>query len=1033
MTGISSWAIRNPVATIVLFLLLTLAGLVSFSKLRLNAMPDIDVPVVTVNVAWIGAAPTEVETQITRVIEDSVAGLGNANRVRSSVNEGMSSSSVEFTIGTDIDRATNDVRNAVATVRGKLPQGVLDPVIQRVEATQQAILTFIVDAPGMSPDELSWFVDSDIAKAVLSVSGVARISRAGGVDAEISVRLDPDRLAAFGLTAYEVSELIKAQNVNQPGGRATLGEGEQAIRTVGSVPDVSSLRDTRLAFSDGRSMKLSDLGTIEQSWAEPRQRARLNNREVVGFSVFRAVGTGEVAVARAVRKRVTEFAAAHPKTKIIEVTSSVDAVLEGYDAAIEALLLGSLLAVLVVWLFLRDMRATLISSLALPLSLIPTFAVMFVLNQSLNNISLLGIALVVGILVDDAIVEVENIVRHIRETGKSIYDAAIDAADEIGLAVVATTFAIIAVFVPVGLMPGIPGQFFKAFSIAVCSAVFFSLVVARMLTPLMAAYLLKGDTKERPEPAWVRFYVRTLQWTLKYRWVTIAAGPVFLIASLPLVLNLPADFMPTADRGRSILTVELSPGATLEETDSTTRKLVERLNARPEVASVYSTIGAQISTMSGPGDLSTSIGEIRKATVTINLVPRRERMISQQAFETAISAELPHVTGARARFGGDGASAATIQVSLLGDDADALSAAAQSLVKDMRATPGFRNATATGSLAMPELQIVPKKDKAAALGVSTTSIARTVNIATVGDIEQNLAKFSLDVRQIPIRVMLDDAARKDLSRLSILQVPAFEKQVPLLSVADLMFGAGPVQIDRLDRSRSETVEAELTGLTVGEAEEFVAKMPSIMALPTSVTQKRAGDSERMEELFGSFTLAIGAGVVLLFLILALLFNGFVQPLTILTALPLSFGGAFGLLLLTRTTISLPVLIGILTLMGIAAKNSILLVEYIITARRDRGMERAEAMLEAARKRARPIVMTTIAMAAGMLPIALGIGAESERRAPMAITVIGGLFSSTILSLIYVPAFFTVMDDCEQWVRRRFRGLQRDELDRKPDA
>lgn len=1025
MSNMSGWAIRNPVATIVLFLLLTLAGLVAFSKLRLNGMPDIDIPAVTVNVAWSGAAPTEMETQVTRLIEDSVAGLGNAIRVRSSVSEGMSFSSIEFAIGSDIDRATNDVRNAVMSVRSKLPQGVIDPVIQRVEATRQAILTFIVDAPGRSPDDLSWFVDNDVAKAVLAVPGVARVSRSGGVEAEISVRLDSDRLASFGLTAYEVSDLIKAQKVDQPGGRATLGSSEQALRTLGSSPDVAALRDTRLAFSDGRIFKLSDLGTVEQAWAEPRQRARFDNRKVVSFSVFRAVGTGEVAVAKGVRKQVAEFAARHPEMKIVEVTSSVEAVLEGYDAAIEALLLGGLLAVLVVWVFLRDIRATLISSMALPLSLIPTFAVMYLLNQSLNNISLLGIALVVGILVDDAIVEIENIVRHVRESGKSVYSAAMEAADEIGLAVVATTFAIIAVFVPVGLMPGIPGQFFKAFSIAVCSSVFFSLVVARLLTPLMAAYLMKGDLKEQSDPVWVKAYERVLRWTLRHRWTTIVGGLAFFLASVPLVGNLPADFMPTADRGRSMLNVELSPGSTLEETDAATRKVVSLLKARPEVASVYSTIGSEVSTVSGPGDLATSIGEIRKASVTVNLVPRSDRSMSQREFEIAVGPALSRVPGARVRFGGDGASAASIQMALLSDDPGALSATAARLARDMRATPGFASATTSGGLARPELQIVPKGDKAAALGVSTTTIAKTINIATVGDIDQNLAKFSLGMRQIPIRVMLDDAARNDLSRLAILQIPAFEKTVPLSSVVDLVFGAGPVQIDRLDRIRSETVEGELTGLTVGEAEALVAAMPTMKALPPSVIHKAAGDSERMDELFDSFLLAITAGVVILFIVIALLFNGFIQPLTILTALPLSFGGAFGLLLATKTSISLPVLIGILTLMGIAAKNSILLVEYVIAARRSSGADRLEALMEAGRKRARPIVMTTLAMGAGMLPIALGIGAESERRAPMAIAVIGGLITSTALSLIYVPAFYTVMDDCENWIHRRFAGWRKE--------
>ncbi|MGY3617960.1 efflux RND transporter permease subunit [Bradyrhizobium sp. USDA 10063] len=1021
MNKISSWAIRNPMATTILFLLLTLSGLVGFSKLRLNSMPDMDIPTVTVSVSWAGAAPTEIETQITRFVEDSVAGLGAVNRTRSIVNEGLSLTMVEFAIGTDIDRATNDVRDAIVSIRSKLPQGAVDPMIRRVEATGLAILTFVVDAPTMAPDDLSWFIDNDIAKAVLAVPGVSRISRSGGVEAEISIKLDPDRMMALGLTAVEVSDLIKGQNITQPGGRVTLGGAEQTIRTVGSVSDVDRLKDMRIAFGDGRSVKLSDLAVVERAWAEPRQRARLDDREVVGFSVYRAVGTGEFAVTRDVRKRMAEFAAAHSGVRILEVTSSTDAVAEGYDAAIEALSLGALLAVLVVWVFLRDIRATLISSAALPLSLIPTFAVMYALNQSLNNITLLAIALVVGILVDDAIVEIENIVRHIRQSGKSVYEAAIDAADEIGLAVVATTLAIIVVFVPVGLMPGIPGQFFKAFSIAVCSSVFFSLVVARLLTPLMAAFLLRRTGKEHREPAWLRQYTRVLDWTLHYRWITISAGVVFFVVSLSLVRSLPTDFMPAADRGRSILTVELAPGATLRETDLATQKVVSILRAQPEVASVYSALGTETSTLSGPGDLSTSAGEVRRATITVNLIPRYERTLSQQAFEASIGPELSKVPGVRIRLGEDGSSGAKIQVSLLSDDPAALAGATRRLAQDMRATPGFHRARVTSGFAGPELQIVPKRDRAAALGVSTTAIAKTVSIATVGDIEQNLSKFSLGARQIPIRVLLNEDARTDLSRLSILQVPAFEKPVPLSSVADIVFGSGPIQIERTDRTRSETVEAELSGITVGEAERLVSTLPSIRQLPAAVTYKPAGDSERMQELFGGFKLAVSSGIVLLFVVLAVLFNGFVQPVTILTALPLSVGGALGLLLITRTSISLPVLIGILMLMGIAAKNSILLVEYAIVARRDSGLHRAHALLDAARKRARPIVMTTVAMCAGMLPIALGVGADAERRAPMAIAVIGGLVSSTLLSLVYVPAFFTVMDDLERWIRKRLPG------------
>lgn len=1021
MNNISAWSIKNPVPTIVLFLLMALFGSVAFTKLRINNMPDVDIPTVTVTVSWSGAAPTEMETQVTRLIEDSVAGLGNVDHIRSTISEGSSSTNVEFAIGTDIDRATDDVRNAVSSVRSNLPQDVLEPTVRRVDNTGQPILTYVVDAPQMKPDDLSWFIDNDVAKSVLSVGGVSQIVRAGGVEREIRIRLNPDRLMALGITASEVSEQLKSTNVNQPGGRTTLGSAEQTIRTIGSVGDVKDLAEMRLSLADGRSVKLSDLGVVESSWAEPRQRARFDGQEVIGFSVYRSVGTGEVKVAQGVRARVAAFAAEHPEVKIREVTSSTAWVLEGYDAAIEALLLGAALAVIVVWVFLRDVRATLISSAALPMSLIPTFAVMYVLNESLNNITLLGIALVVGILVDDAIVEIENIVRHMRQSGKSAYDAAIEAADEIGLAVVATTFSIISVFMPVGFMPGIPGQIFKAFAITVCVSVFFSLVVARMLTPLMGAYLMKPHGKEPDEPSWVRRYIPMLEWTLRHRWITIVAGIAFFAASLSLMRFLPTDFMPATDRGRSILAIELAPGSTLAETDAATQKAIALLKARPEVASVYAALGTQ-TTVSGPSG-SNIAGEVRKATVTANLLPRSERRISQQQLEKELSPQLAQIPGARVSFGADGQSGAKVQITLMSDDPEALTETVGKLTREMQATTGFQNAGSTASLARPELQITPKPDKAAALGVSTATLARTANIATLGDADQNLPKFNLKDRQISIRVMIDDDARSDLSRIASLQVPATGGTLPLSSVADINLGSGPNQLDRVDRRRSETIEAELVGVTIGQAEQLVSNLEAIKNLPATVIRKPAGDSERMQELFSGFALAIASGIVLLTFVLALLFNGFLQPITILTALPLSLGGALGLLVMTRTALSMPAKIGLLMLMGIAAKNSILLVEYAIVARRDRGLTRAEALVDAARKRARPIVMTTFAMGAGMLPIALGIGADAESRAPMAIAVIGGLISSTALSLVYVPAVFTVMDDCEcalgRWLRKIF--------------
>jgi HAE1 family hydrophobic/amphiphilic exporter-1 len=1015
MNQISAWAIRNPVPTVVLFLFMSFSGIVSFLKLRINDMPDIDIPAVTVSVVRSGAAPTEMETQITRIIEDGVSGVGNVEHIRSTINEGVSTTSVEFSLGTDVDRATDDVRNAVQRIRANLPADIMEPSVQRVDATGQPILSFVVSAPQMTPDDLSWFIDSDVSKAVLSVKGVSRIERAGGVEQEIRLRLGPDRLLALGITASEVSQVLKSQNVNQPGGRITLGGGEQAIRTLGSAEDVATLAQTRLTLNGGRTVTLAELGVVEKSWSEPRQRARLNEREVVGFSVYRSVGSGEVSVAEAVRAKVAAFAAQHRDVGISEVTSSTDDVLEGYLAAIEALALGAALAVIVVWFFLRDLRATLISSAALPLSLLPTFTVMYALNQSLNSITLLGIALVVGILVDDAIVEIENIVRHMRQSGKSAYEAAIEAADEIGLAVVATTFSIIAVFMPVGFMSGIAGQFFKAFAIAVCASVFFSLMVARMLTPLMGAYLLKSSGTEHDEAFWVRGYIRLLRWTLRWRWLTVFSGIGLFIASVSLILVIPTDFMPATDRARSVLAIELAPGASLAETDAVVRQAIEILNAQPEVRSVYAALGTPTSA-GGMGDESAA-GDVRKATLTVNLKTRSERVRSQQEFETSVARPLADIAGARMRFGADGRSGAKVQVTLRSNDAAQLSRAVSSLTREMQETPGFRNAGSTASLARPEIQITPKLDKAAILGISSDNIAETVKIATLGDFEHRLPKFNLTDRQIAIRVMLEDEARSDVSRLLSLQIPAHTGTVPLSSVADVVLGSGLNQIDRVDRSRSATVEAELVGLTTGQAEALVSDLPLMRNLPAGVSSQAEGDSENMQELFDGFILAIATGIVLLLFVIALLFNNFIQPITILTALPLSIGGAFGLMVLTGVSLSMPAMIGLLMLMGIAAKNSILLVEFAITARSTEGLERSDALLEAARKRARPIVMTTVAMGAGMLPIALGIGADAEFRAPMAIAVIGGLLSSTVLSLVYVPAVFTIMDDLDVAVRK----------------
>ncbi|HEX5775452.1 MAG TPA: efflux RND transporter permease subunit [Caulobacteraceae bacterium] len=1014
MRNISSWSIRNPVPTILLFVVLTLAGLAGFSRMRVNNFPDVDFPMVVVSASQPGAAPAEVETQVTRILEDTLTGLSGVRHVRSTVSDGVSITYIEFEVGADLERATNDVRNAVARSRSLLPGDLPEPQVIRIDATGQPLITYVVRAPAMNPEQVSWFVDNDVAKTLLAIPGIAGVDREGGVTREISVELDPRRMAALGVTAGHVSQALRSVNANLPGGRATIGGEEQSIRTLGSALTVQALADARVDLGGGRSVRLGDLGEVKDSWSERRGLARFNGEEVVGFSMTRTRSGSEVKVAERVREAVEKLDQSRPDLVIEEVTSTVQYVEESYFASMEALGLGALLAVAVVWLFLRDWRATFITAVAMPLSLIPTFAVLAPLNQSFNVVTLLALSLTIGILVDDAIVEIENIVRHMRD-GKAPYPAALEAADEIGLAVVATTATIVAVFAPVGFMPGVVGQFFKSFALAACVSVLFSLVVARMLTPLMSAYLLRTEKNPRGDPTWMAPYLRALKWSLGHRIVSLIAGVVIFVASLAMIPFLPGEFIPAGDQGYSAISVELPPGARLEETDAVVQRMTRIMVKHPAVESVYANVGAGL-VGQGPGGGGGAPGEVRRATVTATLVPKHQR-ISQRDFEQEMAAAFAEIPGPRIRFGVDG-STPTISIALTSDDGVALANAARAVEAQMRQMPGLSNVVNSAALARPELEVTPRIEEAARMGVSPADISQAVRIATIGDIDQLLPKFNQGDRQIPIRLRYTQEGRADLATLQNMRVPtASGASVPLSAVADITFGAGPSTIERLDRRRSVTITAELTGIALGEAAAKVHELPALKNLPPGVIEQPAGDVEALQELGLGFATALLTGILLMYAVLVLLFRSFTHPITIQAALPLAIGGAFLALLVTGNNMSMPALIGLLMLMGIAAKNSILLVEYALESMK-RGLNRYDALLDAAHKRARPIVMTSVAMGAGMLPVASGLGADAAFRQPMAVAVIGGLISSTLLSLLYVPVVFTVVDDVRGWILRR---------------
>ncbi|HEV2081320.1 MAG TPA: efflux RND transporter permease subunit [Brevundimonas sp.] len=1060
--NISSWSIRNPIPIILMFVVLTIAGIGSYFNLRTNNFPDVDLPVVAVTIVQAGASPTEMETQVTRMIEDSVAGLGQVRHITSVVNEGVSTTSIEFQLGVDLEKVTNDVRNAVSRIRQQLPADVQEPIVQRIEFTAIPFANFVVRAPGMSPEELSWFVDDTVSKRLLAIRGISQVSRDGGVSREIRIKLDPARLEAFGVTASAVSNQLRAQNINLPGGRGEVGGTEQAIRTVGSAQTVDQLRETLIPVA-GRTVRLGDLGEVTDEWSEQRGRARFNGQEVVGFGVSRAIGSSEVDVYHRAVAELEKLDAERADVTIEEVANTTQDVINNFHASVETLLLGALLAVAVVFIFLRDWRATIICACAIPLSLIPTFWVMDLTGQSLNVVSLLALSLTIGVLVDDAIVEIENIVRHIRD-GKAPYPAAIEAADEIGLAVVATTATLIAVFAPTGFMPGVVGQFFKSFAIAACVSVFFSLVVARTLTPLMGAYLLKRDQgKEHGDPFWMGPYLRALRWTqgtsaskeliadrkarrggvlrrkvlwrlFDHRVWVLGMGTVFFVFSIFLATQIPGEFIPVEDISRSTVTVQMAPGTTLEETDEAVGHITEELMKQPEVSSVYSSIGSATVSF-GPGG-GGGAGEVRKANMTVNLKKRAERSLTQQEFERKMGPVLARVPGARIQFGVAGGGSGMLTIALVGDDAAVLEPAAARVEREMRGIDGISNVISSSSLVRPEILITPKADIAALQGVSSADISQVARVATLGDADQLLPKFNLGDRQVPIRVMLREDARQDLGTLQNLKVPtASGAVVPLSAVADISFGAGPNQIDRLDRRRVANITAELTDMTLTQATTAIDQLPAMQNLPEGVAKQPSGDEESFQELGLGFMFAIVTGILLMYVVLVLLFGSFFHPITILAALPVSFGGAFLALLITGKSMSMPALIGIIMLTGIAAKNSILLVDYAIMAMKG-GMTRNEALIDAAHKRARPIIMTTFAMGLGMLPIAMAFGEGTAFRSPMAIAVIGGLITSTALSLLFVPVVFSVIDGLKSRITGRMArmfGGQRDPEPREAAA
>lgn len=1130
--NISAWSIRNPVIPLVFFVAISLAGILSFNDMDVVNNPDIDFPAVNVSISQPGAAPTEIENQITQIVESAVSNINGVNSLNSTAREGSTNTFIEFEIGTDPNDAVAEVKNAVDTIRGSLPDGILEPRISKEEIAGGFLGIYAVEADDMTIEQLSWFIDDSVAKRLLTIDGMGEAGRFGGVDREIEVVLDPAKMQALGVTASQINQVLRSDNLDAAGGMAEIGGTRQSVRVLGNVDTAYDLSQKQIRLGNGRTVQLSSVATVRDGYSERSSISKVRDKEVVNFFMARAKGASDVTVFEEAKVIIAEIEAENPGVTFIPLFDTVKYTQDQYDSSIAAMVEGAILAVVVVFFFLRDWRATVISAIAIPLSAIPTFWFMDLLGFNLNQLSLLALGLVAGVLVDDAIVEIENIVRHMR-MGKSAYQASIDAADEIGLPVVATSFCIVAVFLPVGLMPGIPGQFFKNFGITVVIAVLMSLAVARMITPMLAAYFLqaKGHA-EHGEGPWMDRYMNLLHWSLdrsktvamraglepvrkrffyvlsaisvllllivvsggvvivghdllaglaipstlasavvadsnSMGWwlinkplelvqlaVALAAGllSVFLIfgiirlatrsmgrrlsegwrylearfhdhrvwmvgvgyfsllLTILLFMNVPAAFQPTTDNENSQITLEMVPGTTLETTARVSGAVTDILYEQPEVLR--------------------ALERVREGNATIYITLKEDRQKTSIEFERDLAPVLAKIPDARVRFqsqsGGFG-SGRDLTIMLAGSDPALLEETASTLVSQMKGLDTLVAPRITADMNRPELLITPRADIAAELGVTTAALSQTIRIATMGEIEQNAAKFSLSDRQIPIRVKLPTASRGDLTTIANLPVQtASGGSVPLERVAEISFGSGPTTIQRYNQNRRILVGADLAqGVIKGTAQEQIETLPILAALPQGVIRDSVGEDAWQAELMESLNIAVLSGVLLVFAVLVLLYKRLMSPLVNMTSLALAPLGGIFLIWLVGQAQSMPVYIGILLLLGIVSKNSILLIDFAIEEMA-KGTDKLAAILDAGHKRAQPIVMTTVAMTAGMVPTAfsglIGSG-DGAWRAPMGTVVIGGLILSTVLTLMIVPAGFSLADGLEKrmgpWLRNRF--------------
>jgi HAE1 family hydrophobic/amphiphilic exporter-1 len=1033
---ISDFAIRRPIITVVTMIALVVFGLVSLTRLETDEFPDLEQPIVFLGIAYPGAAPDVVEREVVTRLEDKLSGVSGVDKINSTSTDGFAQIIIQFVFSKDVNQATQDVRDAISAVRSQLPPEMLEPVIQRFDPNSLPIVSLAITSSTMSATQLTALADQTIGGELRGVEGVAQVNIVGGDSAQISIDVRPGDLAASGIGIDQLVTALRNQNLAAPVGNVTTPMEQESIRLQGRFEQPEDFAAMVVAARNGQLVTLGQLADVTAGAAQPTSAARFNGTPAIGLDIVKSRDYATTTVSDGVKARIDQLRPTLPRgTRIEMVRDAGVRVRNSVRNVEETLIEGAVLTVLVVFLFLNSWRSTVITGLALPVSVLTSFAPLLAFGFTLNVMSLMGLSLAIGILIDDAIVVRENIVRHV-EMGKDHVTAAHEGTDEIGLAVTATTFSIVAVFVPVAFMPGIAGQFFKPFALTIAAAVLVSLFVSFSLDPMLSAVwpdpqLEAHERRNAIARALDRFnawferqatrYTRAIGWALDHRALMLTIAAASFVAAIAFqVLFGGFGFAPLSDNSELNIAVETAPASTIDYTTLKAEEIATLVRRHPEVAYTYTTAGS-----------ASGSGAVDNATVYVRLVPKNQRSISQDAFGQLLRRELARIAGATAYIyaaGGLGGNQKALQLQLQGPDANALAQLAEVIADSVRVTPGAVDVGLSTRGQKPELNVVVNRGLAGALGVSLGQLALSLRYAFAGVDAGTWVDPSGVSRYVHVR--LAAAAREnasDLGELPVMVAPSATSAggpipyVPLSQIATITASTGPAQIDHYQRQRVVTVGANVIGASVGNVNQDVMRRVNHVQLPPGYHIVQGGQIENQNTVFTSMVLALGVAVMLMYLILVIQFGSFLDPLAILVSLPLSLIGVVLALLVTRDTLNIMSLIGVMMLMGIVAKNAILLIDFAKWARERQGLPLREALIQAGRTRLRPIIMTTLALIAGMVPVALGRGEGADFRAPLGRAVIGGVIASTVLSLLVIPTVYEIFDEWREWLFRRVRG------------